>query len=66
MDIKFQIQTLQKQTGFSQEKLAQLLGVSFATLNSWINERSVPRPKAAQKIKELYEKYTGETSLPQS
>lgn len=46
-------------TGLSQEKLARELGVSFATLNSWINERSEPRPQAVERIHRLYREYTG-------
>lgn len=46
-------------TGLSQEKLAQGLGVSFATLNSWINERSQPRPQAAKRIDRLYQECAG-------
>lgn len=41
-------------SGWSQEQLARELNVSFPTLNSWVNERSQPRPKAIQKIEELY------------
>ncbi len=43
-----------KASNWSQEQLAQKLGVSFATLNSWINERSVPRKKAVARIEQLY------------
>lgn len=43
-----------KASGWTQEQLAQRLGVSFATLNSWINERSQPRQKALKNIEKLY------------
>lgn len=46
-------------TGLSQEKLAQNLGVTFATLNSWINERSEPRSQAAKRIDRLYQECAG-------
>lgn len=43
-----------KASNWSQEQLAQKLEVSFATLNSWINVRSLPRKKAASRIEQLY------------
>lgn len=46
-------------SGMTQEKLAQKLGVSFVTLNSWVNERSQPRPSAQKSIDQLYQKLTG-------
>jgi len=48
---------------FSQEKLAQTIGVSFATLNSWINARSIPHPKHKTLIEDLYKKYTGQFTI---
>lgn len=36
-------------SGWSQEELAQQLGVSFVTLNSWINGKSTPRREANKK-----------------
>ena len=55
-----------KFSGLSQEKLAQQLGISFASLNSWINERSIPRAKAQTRINELYAEYTGQKIIPAS
>lgn len=49
-----QLKSIIKTSGWSQEQLAGKLGVSFATLNSWINERSNPRKKAQQNIEKLY------------
>lgn len=66
MTIKDKILVIQKQTAYSQEKLAHLLDVSFVTLNSWVNERSQPRKKAGEKIDELYAKTTGGFSLDRS
>lgn len=37
-------------TGWSQEALAGKLGVSFVSLNSWINQKSEPRDRAKQRI----------------
>jgi Fic family protein len=42
-----------KASNWSQEQLAQKLGVSFATLNSWVNERSHPRKMAVARIEQL-------------
>ena len=40
--------------------------MSFATLNSWLNDRSKPREKAQTRIDDLYRKYTGEKVIPKS
>jgi len=48
-------------SGLTQEKLAQRLGVSFATLNSWARARSVPRPRNKVAINDLFRKWTGST-----
>jgi len=58
------ITLIQKITGLTQEKLAGKLGVSFATLNSWINERSLPRKKASEKIDLFYKECTGQKIIP--
>ncbi|MDR2538595.1 MAG: helix-turn-helix domain-containing protein, partial [Bifidobacteriaceae bacterium] len=39
---------------WTQEQLAYNLGVTFVTLNSWINAKSQPRTKARLKIDEMY------------
>ena len=51
-------------SGLTQEKLAHKLGISFPTLNSWINNKSHPRKKAEIKIDELYKKITGQNIIP--
>ena len=48
----------------SQEQLARELNVSFATLNSWINNRSAPRPGALVRIDTLYREQTGQKIIP--
>lgn len=46
--------------GWSQEELAQQLGVSFVTLNSWINGKSTPRREAnKQAIENIAAKILG-------
>ena len=59
-----QLQIIQRISGFTQEKLAQELGVSFVTLNSWRRERSMPRAKSQARIEALYRDYTGQKIIP--
>lgn len=54
MEYHKQLISILKASGWSQEQLARRLGVSFATLNSWVNKRSVPRAKALHNIDRLY------------
>ncbi len=60
------LQLIQQLSGLAQEKLAEELGVSFVTINSWINGKSVPRPKAQEKIDKLFTKYTGQKVVPRT
>lgn len=41
-----QLKQILKLSGWSQEQLATKLGVSFPTINAWINKRAMPRAKA--------------------
>lgn len=59
MKIPAVLQALLSATKQNQTQLAQTLEVSFPTVNSWINERSIPRKKQQQKILNLYEYYFG-------
>ncbi len=59
------LQFIKKISGLSQEKLAAYLGVSFPTLNSWMNGKSNPRKKMQERINELYASYTGEKTIPE-
>jgi Fic family protein len=54
MDYRKQLASIIDLSGWSQEQLAHTLGVSFPTLNSWVNGRSEPRAKAANRIQALY------------
>ena len=65
MTIKQKLQIIKNLSGFTQEKLAKELGVSFVTLNSWINGKSRPRRKAEENINNLYCKYTGQKDIPE-
>lgn len=54
-----------KSSGWSQEQLAAKLSVTFATLNSWVNGRSVPRAKALLNIEKLYHDIIGSEEIDQ-
>src|SRR3989344_1975846 len=64
MTIKEKLSLIQKLTGQSQEKLAAELAVSFPTLNSWINGRSIPRKRAQERIDDLFRRLTGQAVIP--
>lgn len=64
MTIQEKLQFIQRLSGYSQERLARELGVSFATLNSWIRDRSVPRQNAKERIDKLYREITGQQVVP--
>ena len=63
MIIKDKLKIIQNLSGLTQEKLAKKLGVSFATFNSWINEKSNPRKAAKERINKLYFTYTGQKDV---
>ena len=63
MNFQEKLQTIQKHADVTQTQLAEMLGVSFPTLNSWINEKSTPRKKALEKIDSLYIEYTGDLNI---
>ena len=50
-------------SGLTQTELAPRLGVSFVTLNSWVNGRSLPRQKSLQLIEALFAEMIGGTAL---
>lgn len=43
-----------KTSGWTQEQLATKLGVSYPTMNAWVNEKSRPRRAMMEKIRRLY------------
>ena len=63
--ISDKLQFIAKISGLTQEKLASQLGVSFVTLNSWINGKSTPHKKKQELINNLYCKYTGQAEIPE-
>lgn len=66
MTIKEQLKGIKQFSGLTQEQMAKQLGVSFATLNSWINGRSIPHLKRQTSIDELYAKYSGTKIIPET
>jgi len=64
MNTQQKLTLIRRLSGKTQEKLAAELGVSFPTLNSWINGKSLPRKQAAQRIDELYLHVTGQNVVP--
>jgi DNA modification methylase/transcriptional regulator with XRE-family HTH domain len=50
-----QLLEIRKATGFSQERLAHHLGVSFVSVNRWEREATTPSPAQAAKIKKLHD-----------
>jgi Fic family protein/DNA-binding XRE family transcriptional regulator len=61
-----QLKMIIQATEWSQELLAQKLGVSFPTLNSWINGKSSPRAKALSSIENLYLEIVGSENISSS
>jgi Fic family protein len=66
MTIQEKLRSIKQFSGLTQEQMAKQLDVSFVTLNSWINGRSIPRLKKQKKIEELYSKYSGTKIVPET
>ena len=64
MDTKDKLKLIQQFSGFTQTELAHHLKVSFPTLNSWINGKSMPRTAKLGAIDTLYTQYTGQKKIP--
>jgi len=64
LNIKEKLDLIKRLSGKTQDKLAAELGVSFPTLNSWINAKSAPRKDAEKRIDDLYLKLTGQNIIP--
>ena len=48
-----QVKRARRELGFSQQRLAEELGVSFATVNRWENERTKPPQLALRQFEQL-------------
>src|SRR3989338_9548555 len=64
MTIREKLRIIIKLSGLTQSQLAGFLGVTFAALNRWLNEKAAPRKRAVEKIDELYKEYSGEKQIP--
>lgn len=50
MDFADRVKLVRKQLGISQEKLAVLLEVSFATVNRWEQGKAMPNYRTVQRL----------------
>ena len=48
-----QVKNIRLQLGYSQNKLAQALGVSFATVNRWENSKTTPSKLAHRQFEQF-------------
>ncbi len=64
MKIRQKLKIIQKLGKLTQTLLANELNVSFPTLNSWINEKSLPHKKKRELIDRIYSIYTGQKIIP--
>lgn len=55
MNIGNEIKYIRKRCLMTQTELAEAIGVSFATVNRWENNKSTPNFKALRKIKSICE-----------
>lgn len=65
METRQKLAVTLKMLGYTQSRLAERLGVSHATLNSWINGKSEPRPTLRAAIDELFLEVTGQKTIPE-
>ena len=56
MNYSYDTKKLREKLMISQKELADLLGVSFETVNRWENGHHKPTYKYQRKLKKLYEK----------
>lgn len=63
MNYDISLKEIIKASGITQEELANRLDVSFATLNSWINNKSQPRKKAIDKINAMHANVLGTDAI---
>lgn len=56
MDLAERLQKLRKEAGYSQEKLAEMLGISRQALSKWENGQANPDVNNIKKLCEIYNK----------
>lgn len=59
MNISEKLKIIKRLSGLTQENLAKELSVSFVTLNSWINGKSIPHQSRLKSINKLLSKHSG-------
>jgi len=64
MTIRQKLEVIKKMLGLTQTKLAERLGVSFVSFNSWWTGKSIPRPKMQATIDGLFLEVTGQKVIP--
>lgn len=60
-----QIEEIRGKTGWSQGRLAKELGVSFATLNRWLNKHSRPHPSHLKILEKIFMDVVGIKPVPE-
>lgn len=53
------IREILEKTGWTQAKLSYEIGVTFATVNRWINQHTIPHPSQIRLIDKLYKEHVG-------
>ena len=56
MDLIKQLEAYRLKNSITQERLAEMLGVSFATVNRWFNDKTKPHKMQEYHIKRLLSK----------
>lgn len=64
MTIQEKLKIIMQVLGLSQTQLAQKIGVSFVTINKWLNNKAIPRLKKEEIINDLYIEATGQKIIP--
>lgn len=60
-----QIREIREKTGWTQDRIAKELGVSFATINRWLNKRTTPHPSHLKLIDRIFEDIVGIKPVPE-
>ncbi|MCP4652485.1 MAG: helix-turn-helix domain-containing protein [Candidatus Omnitrophica bacterium] len=58
-----QIKAVLDKTGWSQSRFASNIGVSFATVNRWLNQHTKPHPGQLRQIKKVFKNIVGVAAL---
>jgi len=64
MTIQEKLKIIMQALDLNQTQLAQKIGVSFVTINKWLNKKASPRAKKEIIIDDLYIEATGQKKIP--